>query len=44
MLQGRRREGGWTWGTERSRRESEEEYDAWRTYYEIFDNNFDYDL
>jgi hypothetical protein len=24
--------------------ESEEEYDAWRTYYEIFDNNFDYDL
>ena len=24
--------------------ESEEEYDAWRTYYEILDNNFDYDL
>ena len=23
--------------------ESEEEYDAWRTYYQIY-NNFDYDL
>ena len=24
--------------------ESEEEHDVWRTYYEIYDNNFDYDL
>jgi hypothetical protein len=24
--------------------ESEEEYDAWRKYYQIYDNNFDYDL
>ena len=24
--------------------ESEEEYDAWRTYYQIYDNNFGYNL
>ena len=24
--------------------ESEEEHDVWRTYYEIYDNYFDYDL
>ena len=36
--------GGVDMGHGEESEESEEEYDAWHTYYEIFDNNFDYDL
>ena len=36
--------GGVDMGHGEESEESEEEYDAWRTYYEILDNNFDYDL
>ena len=36
--------GGVDMGNREESDESEEEYDAWRTYYQIYDNNFDYDL
>ena len=36
--------GGVDMGHGQESEESEEEHDVWRTYYEIYDNNFDYDL
>ena len=36
--------GGVDMGHGEESEESEKEHDAWRTYYEIYDNYFDYDL
>ena len=36
--------GGVDMGLGEESAESEQEHDVWRTYYEIYDNYFDYDL